>query len=126
MIIENGTLIKVTSKDIVDGTINIPAGITAIGDGACRDIRELTHIVIPDSVKSIGNWAFIRCGKLKGVILSGSVNYIGWSAFDACGLVSIDIPDGVVSIDANAFADNTDLDYVKGLNHLSQSIRVML
>jgi len=36
----------------------IPAGVTAIGDGAFYKCTGLTSVTIPASVRSIGNYAF--------------------------------------------------------------------
>ena len=41
--------------------VNIPDGVTHIGDKAFKDCTNLSRIVIPDSVTSIGKNAFYNC-----------------------------------------------------------------
>ncbi len=115
-------------------SVEIPDGVEAIGEDAFRDCPDLTSVKIPDSVEMIGNNAFKDCekltykveGKLKylgnnknpyiylaGVesneIESATINtdckFIGTAAFDSCEkLASIVIPDGLISVGADAFS----------------------
>ncbi|MCD7729895.1 MAG: leucine-rich repeat domain-containing protein [Oscillospiraceae bacterium] len=55
--------------------------VTAIGDGAFRNEKEITSIVLPDTVTSIGYNAFSDCKSLKELSIPSSVNSIGSRAF---------------------------------------------
>lgn len=78
-IIVNGILIDGQS---CSGEITIPAGITAIGDGAFTNNSHITAVSIPDGVTSIGSVAFSRCSKLAAVSFPESLNYIAGWVFD--------------------------------------------
>ena len=90
--------------------INIPEGVTSIGDYAFSNCDGLTSIVIPKGVTSIGSDAFSGCSSfeqvtincanvgnwfggnssIKEVVLGEGVTSIGYGAFSGCtGLTSI-------------------------------------
>ncbi|MDR2634989.1 MAG: leucine-rich repeat domain-containing protein, partial [Clostridiales bacterium] len=50
--------------------IEIPAGVTSIGEGAFRDCDSLVSIEIPASVTSIGGDAFGSCARLRSVTMN--------------------------------------------------------
>ncbi len=103
-------------------SITIPDSVTSIGACAFAYCSGLTSIIIPDSVTSIGNDAFYCCNNLK-ICYTGDL--AGW-----CGIEGLDtlmetwralyidgkklsgdlvIPDGVTSIDYEAFRDCSGL-----------------
>ena len=65
----NNCLVKV--KDIV-GSYTIMDGTTVIADGAFRDCREITSVVIPTSIVSIGSGAFYSCYNLEEINYAGT------------------------------------------------------
>lgn len=79
-------------------SIEIPYGVTEIGDAAFHSCDGLESIEIPDSVVSIGDWAFAGCDGLK----------------------SIEIPDSVVSIGSGAFQYSLNLNSVRLPAHLTK------
>ena len=93
-------------------SINIPEGVTSIGDYAFYSCRSLTSINIPSSVTSIGGLAFASCSNLISVTFAegSQLTNIGQSAFRYCSnLTSISIPEGVKSINDHAFSDCSNL-----------------
>ena len=82
----------------------IPAGVTAIGDGAFSWCESLKEISIPASVTTIGNEAFSGCESLQKISIPASVTAIGDSAFSSCeSLKEISIPESVTAIGHSAF-----------------------
>ena len=80
-------IIETITNVLLTGCKNtvIPNTVTAIGDGAFKDISDLTSISIPNSVTSIGNNAFAFCSDLAGdLTIPNSVISIGNSAFFGC------------------------------------------
>lgn len=89
-------------KDLT--TINIPNSVTAIGDHAFSDCTGLTTVNIPNSVTDIGDAAFSNCKGLTAVNIPESVTAIGDAAFSDCtGLTAVNIPDSVTTIGRYAF-----------------------
>ena len=81
--------------------------VTLIRDYAFYNCRSLVSINIPNGVTSIGEKAFMDCVQLQTVSISQNSNLknIGEKAFDGCSsLTSINIPDGVTSIGDYAFS----------------------
>ena len=78
--------------------------VTAIGDNAFYDCKNITSVTIGNSVESIGHYAFAGCGRLASLTIPNSVGTIGNSAFSLCnGLRSLTIGNSVTSIGRSAF-----------------------
>lgn len=85
--------------------LTIPDGVTAIGDHAFYNRRDLTDLTLPGSVAAIGDFAFYNCDGLTAVTLPESLTSIGSSAFENCdGLSAIAIPRNVAFIGSVAFS----------------------
>lgn len=70
-------------------SINIPEGISNIGENAFRNCSKLTNIEIPCSVTDIEGQAFENCEKLDIVIDNSKKNVkVGSKAFDGCKSVT--------------------------------------
>ena len=110
--------------------------VTAIGDFACLNCSNLTHvelpntiqyigksafgnigassIKIPDSCISIGVGAFSGCRKLEDVILSNNLVEINTDAFNYCiQLSSISLPNTLTTIGNSAFSQCENLQSVE-------------
>ena len=110
---KDGTrLIAVASG--LTGTIDIPAGVTSIGEGAFFGCSALTGITIPDSVTSIGEYAFFVCSSLTTITIPDSVTTIEGSAFAGClSLTTITIPASVTSIKSGTFEKCSSLESIE-------------
>ena len=85
--------------------LNIPEGVTRIGDNAFSGCSSLTSITIPEGVTSIGYYAFRGCSSLTDIDIPESVTSIRDDAFYNCSrLTSITIPKNVTDIAQYAFS----------------------
>ncbi len=66
-------------------SVSIPNGVTSIGHNAFYGCTSLREINIPDGVITIGDWAFKDCSSLMGISIPSSVTRIGGDAFSGCG-----------------------------------------
>lgn len=73
----------------------------------------LETVIIPDKVKTIGIASFRGCSNLKNVDFGNGVETIAEQAFSSCGLTTLNIPDNVSRIMANAFSHNNELTTVR-------------
>lgn len=85
-------------------TVNIPEGVTTIGEWAFYRCEELTSINLPDSVKEIDFEAFYGCSSLTSINIPEGVTTIRGGAFKHCSsLTSINLPSSVSYIPWDAF-----------------------
>jgi hypothetical protein len=92
-------------------TIELPPGLTTIGNYAFLGCANLASVSIPEGVTTIGGRAFYNCPNLASVHISEGVTMtIGNEAFSRCkSLASIHIPEGVTAIGNEAFIYCTSL-----------------
>ena len=64
--------------------LNVPAGVTSIGEFAFANNTVLTRVSIPSSVTSIGGAAFQACGNLASVSLPASITRVEDYTFANC------------------------------------------
>ena len=94
----------------------LPAGVTAIGEGAFAGCTALTTVSGAESLQRINDYAFSGCAQLTTLPLSNGLKYIGDYAFDKC--VAIERVDlsacaTLTHIGARAFGLNTSLSTVQ-------------
>lgn len=100
--------------------------IVSVGEGAFREVKNLTSVNIPGSVRTIGNRAFFGCKSLQSVSLSEGLYSIGAQAFQGCSaLTELNIPasvgelgddmvSGCTAIESLAVADGNRGYYSRG------------
>ena len=64
--------------------IEIPEGVTYIGDGAFEACTQITSIDIPDSVTYIRDGAFSGCAALENVYIGSGLNNFAVNTFSGC------------------------------------------
>ena len=65
-----------TVPDMVSKDVEIPVGVTSIGNSSFQKCSSLISITIPSSVKDIGNMAFNGCTSLKSIIIEGEPRFV--------------------------------------------------
>ena len=104
---------KLMVYDVETDRIDIPKGVTSIGNFTFYQCSCITALTIPSTVESIGSSAFEDCDYLTSLSLSEGLETIGGSAFEGCKrLKSLSIPSTVTSIKLNAFKNCTGLEQV--------------
>ena len=84
--------------------VNIPVGVTSLGDYCFRLCTFLTSINLPEGVTSLGYGCFNGCTFLTSINMPEGVNSLGENCFRDCtSLTSITLPEGVTSLGAYCF-----------------------
>ena len=83
-----------TAEQLTDGTYRVTIDmidgyiVTAIADGAFKDVSGVSEVYISNAVTTIGDEAFMNMGNLRLVdIAPGGLSVIGESAFENAGCV---------------------------------------
>ena len=98
-------IIKYYLNDQEITSLEIPEGVTIIGENAFQKCSDLTSLTLPDGITSIGENAFLRCTGLTSLTFPSSLTKIGDNAFCECyGLKSLTLPDGITEINSYTFA----------------------
>lgn len=102
-------------------TIELPEGVTSIGEEVFSGCTGLSAMELPAAVTSIGGGAFSGCTGLSAMELPDAVTSIGDGAFEDCeGFISIEIPENVTSIGKNIFMSCGSLQSIE-VNENNQS-----
>ena len=96
--IENGVLVRYNGAD---SDVEIPDGVTAIGEYAFYD-KKVQRVSLPDSVTKIGDSAFSR-STLTGINFPERLQSIGNGAFQNTWITEANIPYGVTEIPSAVF-----------------------
>ena len=87
--------------------VEIPSGVTRIGDHAFYRCKNLSSVSIPDSVTSIGSEAFRYCPALETLEIPASVTSLGDSnVFSDCPKLILSVTEGS---EAKRYATENDL-----------------
>ena len=88
-----------------NGAFEVKDGTKCIGEGAFRDSRNLTKVVLPESVNEICKRAFSCCGELEKITIPKAVSSIGKYAFEYCyNLKYMRIESDDINFDLNALS----------------------
>ena len=84
--------------------------IRMIGNSAFAHCQGLTNFMIPQNVTSLGNSAFSRCDALTSITIGNKVESLGSGCFSECRqLTSITIPSSVTELKDGCFSACTGL-----------------
>ncbi len=85
-------------------SVTFPSTITQMGFCSFRWCSNLTSVTLPSSLKSVSSSNFSECWRLKSVTLPSGLEKIEEAGFYNCdSLQNITLPDNVTEIGANAF-----------------------
>lgn len=105
-VIENGVLKSYTGNA---STVNVPDGVTTIGDGSGKVFPDtVTSVTFPDSVIGIAKGAFEK-SPIKTMTLPENLQSIGENAFLSSKITYLKFPDSVRSVGKNAFLNASSM-----------------
>lgn len=100
-IISDGVLIRYLGEL---SSVEIPQGITSIGDMAFINCTGLTTISLSAEVESVGSYVFKNCTGLLNMEIPDSVNSVGNGLFYGCtNIINVSLPEEITSIPSMAF-----------------------
>lgn len=94
--------------------LNIPDGVTEIGESLAENSESLVSVTIPGSVSAVPEAAFVNCAALTEVTLGEGIIEIGSGAFSGCeSLETIVLPDGLEALGHAVFMSDPNLKEVR-------------
>lgn len=100
--ITDGVFVKSRSGVGNEELVEIPDGVTAVGEGAFEG-ESCKSISVPLSVARIGSRAFAFCENLRGITLSEGLAELGDNVFCGCKrLCAVHFPSTLVAVDKKA------------------------
>ena len=100
--------------------VEVPEGVTEIGEYAFYNSKEIEKIVLSKSVKRIESWAFGQCG-VKEIELA-NVEIIESKAFGHTTIEHIVFPKTITYVGEAAFYDNTAMDSIECIENHSNVV----
>ena len=100
----------------------IPNSVKGIGNYAFAHCEGITDVTFGENLNSIGKGAFSLCYGLTNLIIGNGVTSIGESAFECCYIISVTLPQSIVKIESEAFANCFKLIEVVNNSKLNLSI----
>jgi len=105
-------------------SIELPAGLTSLAGGAFFGCSSMTSITLPAGLTSIGEYAFWGCSSMTSIVLPAGLTSIGEGAFSGCSsMTSIELPAGLTSIGDHAFygcSSLTSIELPAGLTSIGE------
>ncbi len=81
LLIEDGVLVQYSGTDTI---VEIPQGVTAIGQRAFFNNNTVSEIILPEGLLSIETSAFYGCTRLKKIELPATLSQVDSQAFSMC------------------------------------------
>ena len=99
------TIANDSFRDSVIETVNLPSGLTEIGNAAFYNCVYLKDMTFPATLATIGSSAFEYCSRLTKIVLPANLSSLGNNAFRLCtGVTSITLSNTCKTIPSSAFA----------------------
>ena len=95
---EEATITVYTGSEEVVSVPSVIEGykVTAIGNNAFKDVKEISKVNIPEGISKIGNGAFSDCTNLKQINLPEGLKIIGYSFIADTAVKSLWVPKTVI------------------------------
>ena len=90
--------------------VQLPSGVTGLGNYCFQNCSNLASINMPEGVTSLGNFCFTGCTSLTTITLPESVTSLGLASFNGCTyLTTITLQEGVTSLGGSCFQNCSSL-----------------
>lgn len=86
-------------------TLTVPGNLKVVEAYAFSNLNQVKEIIICDGVERIEEWAFSYCSAVTRLVLPDSIRYVGAMAFYYSTFISVEIGEGDVVFDDNAFSN---------------------
>lgn len=123
LIIPDGVEV-IADKAFINSNINsvvCPDSLISIKSNAFCNCYELNEIYFNANLEELGEGCFSGCVSLRNVVIPPKIKIISRSCFSSCPLEKLTLPDGLQTIDKNAFVDTIAAITIPGsVNHIAK------
>ncbi|MBR2790144.1 MAG: leucine-rich repeat protein [Eggerthellaceae bacterium] len=99
--------------------LNLPDGVSAIGQSAFENCKNLSSVVLPATLRTLSERAFFGCTSLREIAIPEGVETIPRCCFTGCSALSnVKLPQSLVQVDSYAFSSCGSLGKIDFPSHL--------
>lgn len=104
--------------------ISIPDNVTTLPKSVFEGCSSLSSVNLGNGLVHIGEYTFKKCKSLTSITMPSTLKSIGKNAFRECALSTVNLNEGLLSLEDNVFSDNQLTEFVipSTVSHIGKKV----